>query len=321
MDYQISLLAKYLTSSLSHGERQVLSEWRTLSSENQQLFSEITKLRLLKEYTNRNNVQDTAVALTDIRKKIYQRTIKYGMINAMKYAAIIALTLMVSLYGWKRIHAEKYTTISVAANEPVKKIRLKDSTFVWLNALSELRIPHSFSSSKRHLFLKGEAFFDVKKNTKLPFFVSSRYMTVKVTGTSFNLFVDKNEKHVETILVSGKVILQGKSNHDVMEMSPGEKVTYNSDRDVYTVKTVDTNTFTAWHLDQIIFENATLREIVNKLSVMYDVNINLQSKQIADRRYRCVINREESLKEVLDILTYLAPIYYRIEGDEVFITQ
>lgn len=96
---------------------------------------------------------------------------------------------------------------------------------------------------------------------------------------------------------------------------------YNSDVNQYTVSSVDTNTITAWHLGQITFENVTLREIVNKLGLIYDVNINLESKKLADRRYRCVINHEESLKEVLDILAYLAPISYRIEGNEVFITE
>jgi ferric-dicitrate binding protein FerR (iron transport regulator) len=126
---------------------------------------------------------------------------------------------------------------------------------------------------------------------------------------------------VETILASGKVVLQDNRKEDVYEMSPGEKVVFNAENNSYSVSTVDVNTLTSWHLDQIKFENATLREIVNKLSLIYDVNINLESKKLADRRYRYVINREESLKEVLDILSYLAPIHYRIEGNEVFITE
>lgn len=321
MDDHISLLVKYLTSSLSHDERKMLQTWRIMSPENKYLFSEVTKLRLLNEYINRNNVKDTALALTNIRKRIYRRTMRYRFLNTMKYAAIIAITLILSIYAWKHFSAEKYTIIAVAQNESIKKIHLPDSTVVWLNAASELRIPNSFSPSRRTLSLKGKAFFDVKKNPTSPFFVKSRYMAVKVTGTSFNLWVDKDKKQVETILVSGKVILQNKNGKNIIEMAPGEEVTYNFDKDKYTVKTVDTNTLTAWHLDQITFENATLREIVNKLSLIYDVNINLQSKQIANRRYRCIINREESLKEVLDILCYLAPIRYKIEGDEVFITK
>lgn len=146
-------------------------------------------------------------------------------------------------------------------------------------------------------------------------------MNVKVTGTSFNLFVNDESREVETILASGKVVLQDHHGKDIFEMSPGEKVVYTAKNNNYTVSTVDVNTFTSWYLDQITFENATLREIVNKLSLIYDVNINLESKRLADRRYRYVINKEETLKEVLDILSYLAPIQYRIEGNEVFITE
>ncbi len=84
---------------------------------------------------------------------------------------------------------------------------------------------------------------------------------------------------------------------------------------------MDVKAHTSWYLDQITFENATLREIVNKLSVIYDVNINLESAKLADHRFRYVINREETLVDVLDLLCYLAPIGYHINKNEVFITE
>jgi len=144
---------------------------------------------------------------------------------------------------------------------------------------------------------------------------------VKVLGTSFNLNTEAADNAFEAVLVSGKIVLQDKHEKDILRMSPSEKVIYSPSRNEYSIETVDTNVSTAWHLNQMTFENSTLREIVNKLSMLYDVNINIESKELADRRYRCVINRDETLIEVLDILKYLAPITYRIEGNEVFISK
>ncbi len=321
MDSGFSILIKYLSGPLSATERQELEEWRRLSPENQQLFSEVSKLRLLNEFSRQNNVPGTALALTEVRKRIQHRIFRYPIRNIIKYAAAVIIIVSLSIFGLIRLGSEDYTVISVAENESIKKVRLDDGTLVWLSASSELRIPESFSMSDRKVSLKGKAYFDVQRDPESPFRVTSRYLNVKVTGTSFDLLVEDEGRHVETILVSGKVILQNSRKKDIFEMSPGEKVVYEAESDHYTVSTVDVNTLTSWHLDQITFENATLREIVNKLGLIYDVNINLESKKLADHRYRYVINREETLKEVLDILSYLAPIDYRIEGNEVFITE
>lgn len=321
MESNYSILVKYLTGKLSAQEREELIKWCELSPENQELFSEASKLRLLEEYKNLNTVAETALALTRLQRRIKREKVTYQLRSFMKYVAMLIFAVGISLFTWQRLSPEKYTTIVVENNEDVKKIQLTDGSTVWLNSASELRIPKSFAANKRNVLLKGKAFFDVKKDSKSPFLVSSSFMKVKVTGTSFDLFVDEKNKQAEAILVSGKIILQDKKGKDVYGMSPGERVTYDSKSNNYNIKTVDTNTLTSWHLDQITFENATLREIVNKLSLIYDVNINLESKSLAERRYRYVINRDESLSEVLEILSYVAPIKYRIEGNEVFIGE
>ncbi|MFA7493689.1 MAG: FecR domain-containing protein [Proteiniphilum sp.] len=321
MESGFTLLIKYFSQPLSTTERQELEKWYNHSPENKQLFSEVSKLRLLNEYTRRNTVIETAVALSDTQDKIRRHSIRHRFFRISQYAAAIALFVSLTIFGITRLTSEKYTMITVTETESIKKIHLSDGSMVWLGASSEVRIPKSFSPSHRKIALKGKAYFDIKKNPGSPFLVTSPYMNVKVTGTSFNLLVNDENQQVETLLVSGKVVLQDSHGKDIFEMSPGEKVLYTVQNNNYTVSTVDVNTLTSWYLDQITFENATLREIVNKLSLIYDVNINLESKKLADRRYRYVINREETLEEVLDILSYLAPIHYRIEGNEVFITE
>lgn len=321
MDRGFSLLIKYLSYPLSLTERKELEEWCISSPENQLLFSEVSKLRLLNEYNRRNTVAEITAALSCTQAKIRRQSVRHRFVRISQYAAMIAVIISLSIFGLVWLAPEKYTTITVPENESIKKIHLSDGSMVWLSASSELRIPKSFSPSHRRIALKGKAFFDIEKMPESPFRVTSPYMNVKVTGTSFNLFVDDESKQVETILVSGRVVLQDNQGKEIFAMSPGEKVVYTAQDNNYTVSSIDVNPLTSWYLDQITFENATLREIVNKLSLIYDININLESKRLADRRYRYVINKEETLKEVLDILSYLAPIHYRIEGNEVFITE
>ena len=76
-----------------------------------------------------------------------------------------------------------------------------------------------------------------------------------------------------------------------------------------------------WRFNQLVFENTTLREIANQLSIKYNVNVNIESSRLAQRRFRCVINEDERLPDVLEQLCYLAPITYRIESSEIYISE
>ena len=120
-------------------------------------------------------------------------------------------------------------------------------------------------------------------------------------------------------MVTGKIDLLDIAWNKILDVSPGEKVTYDQSKNEYTMEAVDTNICTAWRLNQFVFENATLREIANKLSVKFNVNINIQSSILAQRKFRCVINEDESLPDILKLLEYLAPIHSKIEGKEIFI--
>lgn len=133
--------------------------------------------------------------------------------------------------------------------------------------------------------------------------------------------MDEKNKTVETILVSGRIEMLDMERNKVMDVSPGEKVTYSYNENEYTTEAVDINIQTAWRLRQFVFENTTLREIVNKLSVKFNVNINIESSALAQRKFRCVINEDEELVDILNLLEYLAPIRYKVEGKEVFIYE
>ena len=127
--------------------------------------------------------------------------------------------------------------------------------------------------------MQGEAFFDVAKNAQYPLYVSTNYVNIKVLGTAFNVKTDEKHQNVETVLARGKVALLDKQWNPILDMSPGEKVTYDNNKNEYATEVVDVNVCTAWRLNQFVFENVTLREIVNQLSVKFNVNINLENKE------------------------------------------
>lgn len=321
MDFDYGLLAKYLADNISPDEMREVIDWSNLSSENKQVFSEVVRLRISWNtmlYGDASRIDD---ALEKLNVRIDRSSYKRLLYKVIQYAAIILVLFSFSYGGYEYFKPEKQISITVNSGEDVRKVILVDGTTVWLRGGSTLKYPESYSTKKRRVSLQGEAFFDVTKNAESQFCVSTDYMHVRVKGTLFDVKVDAGNKKVETVLVTGKIDLLDRAWNKVLDVSPGEKVTYNQSRNEYTMETVDSNIYTAWRLNQFVFENATLREIANKLSAKFNVNINIESSILARRKFRCVINEDESLPDILKLLTFLAPIRFRIEGKEVFIYE
>ena len=321
MDFDYRLLAKYLTDTLSPEEMEKVERWRVLSIENEDIFSKLVKLRVSWKFTQYNTPEHIEKALNGLNVKIDSRRRFQIFRSVMRYAAVVLLLVSFSYVGWDYLKPYNYVTITVKQSEDVKKIKLADGSTAWLKSGSSLKIPETFTADNRKLSLQGEAFFDVAKNAQSPLYISTNYVNIKVLGTAFNVKTDEEHQNVETVLARGKVALLDKQWKAVLDMSPGEKVTYNNRKNEYATEVVDVNICTAWRLNQFVFENVTLREIVNQLSVKFNVNINLESSKLAQRKFRCVINEDESLPDILKLLKFLAPIRYRIEGDEVFIYE
>ena len=321
MEFNYALLAKYLIGSLSSEEMEEVMRWRDLSAENETVFSEVLRLRLSWNTAKYADNERIDMALEKVNVRI-NRARRYRIARSLlKYAAVILLLVSFSAVGWNYFKPETYMTIALGDSEGVKKVTLDDGSVVWLRGNSALKIPQSFSAVNRTVSLQGEAFFDIAKNAQYPLYVSTNYVNIKVLGTAFNVKTDEKHQNVETVLARGKVALLDKQWNPILDMSPGEKVTYDNNKNEYATEVVDVNVCTAWRLNQFVFENVTLREIVNQLSVKFNVNINLESTKLAQRKFRCVINEDESLPDILKLLKYLAPIQYRIEGKEIFIYE
>lgn len=84
-------------------------------------------------------------------------------------------------------------------------ITLSDGSSVLLQPKSKLSYPKIFTANERNVYLSGEAFFEISKNPKKPFFVHANEIITKVVGTSFRIKAYANESDVEVLVRTGKV--------------------------------------------------------------------------------------------------------------------
>ena len=87
----------------------------------------------------------------------------------------------------------------------MRHVLLPDSTSVTLNAGTVLICPAEFIGGKRGVYLNGEATFDVTRNEKKPFVVSTSVMDITVLGTKFNVSSYSDDENVTATLCRGKI--------------------------------------------------------------------------------------------------------------------
>lgn len=147
MDFDYRLLAKYLTGMLSPEEMKQVEEWRALSINNEEIFSELIRLRVSWKFTQYNTPERIEKALDGLNAKINNRKRFQVFRTVMRYAAVILLLFSFSYVGWNYLKPDRYVTVTVKQGEDVKKIVLADGSSVWLKAGSSLKIPETFAKT------------------------------------------------------------------------------------------------------------------------------------------------------------------------------
>lgn len=188
------------------------------------------------------------------------------------------------------------------------QVALPDGSLVWLNSGSTLTCPIAFNSQSRNVELKGEAFFEVVKNPKVPMIVTAGNIKVKVYGTRFNVNSFLDGGAIETTLVDGKVTLIPGDSREEYQLSPGYTAHYSAeDQKIQMSKVTDMDAFTGWKEGKLLFQNEPFSEIVKKLERWYNVDIQLSDASIGAYTLYATFF-DESIEEILNIFSGSIPI-------------
>jgi transmembrane sensor len=84
-------------------------------------------------------------------------------------------------------------------------VYLVDGTRVVLQPGSGIRHAAFLQKDKREVYLEGNAYFDVAKDARRPFYVYSGDVVVRVLGTSFKVTTNKENGDITVLVTTGKV--------------------------------------------------------------------------------------------------------------------
>ena len=197
------------------------------------------------------------------------------------------------------------------------QLKLADGTKVWLNSLTQLRFPVTFAGEERKVYLTGEAYFEVARDSVHPFIVATdEGMEVKVYGTEFN--VDTYRKGtVKTTLVNGKVGIRVSATGEEVRLSPNQMALFTKVTQSIQVENVDPYGAIAWKDGKFVFEDEPIEEIMERLSRWYDVKVFYANERIKKHTFTGIITRFADISDVLHLMEETAAVEFRIQGDTV----
>jgi transmembrane sensor len=199
-------------------------------------------------------------------------------------AAVLVVGLLVTALWYFAVYDRHTIEYQTAAGE-TREIRLPDGSTVMLNANSSLSFRDDWEDD-REVWLKGEAFFSVKKkpvvntspaNAMAKFTVHTPWVHVQVLGTEFN--VSERRRQTVVVLQSGKIQLNLPSENQHITMEPGDLVAFSDRERKLTRQEVNPAVYSAWTHQEWILDNLSLAEVAAKIEETYGLQVIIKNTE------------------------------------------
>ena len=195
-------------------------------------------------------------------------------------------------------------------------VELNDGTRVRLNADSELRFPVKFVGNERKVFLKGEAYFEVERDTSRPFRVDVHGdAIIEVLGTEFNVNAYPENAEIFATLVLGKVRVADLQTDSTVVLLPNQQAALSGAG--INVKEVNPEDFISWINGRFYFEKMPLEEILIQLGRWYDLQVFWANEELKSYEFTGAIWRDNTIRQTLDMIEKTTDVRFTVSGRTV----
>jgi transmembrane sensor len=315
-------VVKYLSGEMQPAELAEFEQLLESDSAKKELFDSYRKIWDGAEMAGESNRYDLDAEWSRFSDKLDQR--KGGLRlepfrrSFLRVAAAILIGLA-GVGGWLVVQEYGGYT-KVASVQGKETIELNDGSLITLNEGSTLRYSMSEKRGERKVFLTGEAFFEVARDTVRPFIVVADETVIEVLGTSFNVRAYKETETIEVTVQSGLVSMSGRrSDEEQLVLQPGNTGLYNrSGKSLEFIGRADPNSF-AWKTRELVFSETPLSEVVEVVSRVYGVSLQIGSEELADCPLTVSFSDQE-FPAVLNVIQNTFDLKAERRGGSIYLT-
>lgn len=320
MDINQNLIEKYLAGKASDEEKEQVRAW--LATEEGQTYLKHLMMRESELETYEDYDLGHAIPVEKMKQRFMysiekRHTWKSRWVVAAVFVPFVLMAGFVS-FVVQRISifpSKEYITVSSTCGEQIRVV-LQDGTVVMMNSNSQLRYPKAFGLFSREVELRGEAYFDVEKDTKRPFLLKTQGVTVRVTGTQFNAKAYPEDSLIQVYLVEGGVQLL-KENLTAYTLYPGQYASYNKLDDKCSISIpspLSAEAVTSWKEGKLSFRSVALGEILKALERKFGVVFVADSPELLQVHFSLSFSGQK-IGEILGEMEHVSDIRFTSLGN------
>lgn len=311
------LLPRYCSGEASVEECLIVEEWIGQSEDNYRIVKQMYAIDQVMGTVRMESAVNTEKALASVSNKMTKAPSHITWFTwVQRVAAILFIPLLITfaIQNFAPSRTEIAQMIEVKTNPGMTTtVDLPDGSKVFLNSESSLTYPSFFSEDKRNVHLKGEAFFEVRKDPEHRFIVSTpNHTQIEVLGTTFNVEAFERDSFISTTLVEGKVRFAYQKNRQpaTVDMKPGQKLMYNTTSSQVRLIRTNGETETAWKDGKIIFQATPLPEALRMLEKRFNITFVLSNDRLRGEAFNGSFTNQR-LERILEIFKISSNIKWR----------
>lgn len=199
--------------------------------------------------------------------------------------------------------AGDYTT----STAEIKEVQLPDASQATLGALSAMEVAYS-ATERRVALIAGEVFFAVEPDAARPFVVVVADAEIRALGTKFE--VRRSRAGVRVSVLEGKVEVMQTRLSAKRVLAAQERVRVEPSGRLSEIQPVRQSRPGLWRQGRLVYENATLSEVMSDADRYYAGNIIIDAEDLRTLPVSAAF-RTDQIQEMMDALSLSLPISVR----------
>ena len=203
-----------------------------------------------------------------------------------------------------------YVRVSTGQAE-VRKVRLPDSSDVWLNANTVLQYAADFTNHRR-VVLQGEALFDVTHQPDRPFSIETKDgLTTEVLGTRFDIESYEKMPISEITVIDGRIMVS-RSGSSLGVLVRGQSMAYHREDGGIVRSTVSRpESMSGWINGEWDFYDKNIDDLALLMNNQFGIKLVYRRSDLAKVKISVNFNARQRAEEILGIFCAFTDTQFR----------
>lgn len=311
-----ALLSKYILKEANAAEKAAVDQWLQSDTGNRNILQKLETI-INKSLQNSLPALNVNAAWNKIEATITNehKDNKLVPMNRWRiWRVAAAAAVLVAVAGIWFLRNGNTENNRMVFNTP-GRYQLPDGSSIQLKENSSMGTNEDFGNQNRTVSFLGEAFFDIKRDTSLPFIIDMPSGKVQVLGTSFTIQYRQADSLFKVHVTTGKVQVLEKSTGKQVVLIPGQLFDWKATQKAFVVS----DNISDWKEKKFSLNGKPFAKAITTIESVYGVRIRFEKEKYAEIIIDGALFDNQPVEKVLETICFLANTSFSKTTDSSFV--